>query len=384
MKLIYLDNNATTKPAPDVVKEMNIFLEDKWGNPSSMYTFGGNVTQNIENSRKSVADLIRANPKEIVFTGCGTESDNTALYSALKTNPTKRHIVTSTVEHPAVIQFAQRFEKEGYEVTYIPVDSNGELDPKDVEKSIRPDTAIVSIMWANNENGVIFPIEEIANICKSKNVLFHTDAVQAAGKIPIDVSKIPINFLSISAHKLHGPKGVGALYIQKDTKFEPVITGGHQEKGRRAGTENVASIVGFGKACELAMEKTDHELNEIKNLRDRLESEIANTIPNTIFNSQNANRLSNTSSISFQGIEGEAILLMMNEDNICASTGSACSSGSLEPSHVLLAMGISKQDAHGTIRFSLSRYTTDKDINYLIEKMPPIIKRLREMSPIQI
>ena len=380
-KVIYVDNNATTKVAPEVFEAMLPYFKEDYGNPSSMHTFGGKVDRNIKEARTSVASLLGAAPEEIVFTSSGTESDNTAIWAAIQSNPDKKHIITSRVEHPAVKNLFEYLSKNGYRVTFIPVDSKGRLDMDYLYENLTDNTAIVTIMWANNESGVIFPIEKISQIVKERGAVFHTDAVQAVGKIPIDLNKIDVDMLSLSGHKLHGPKGVGALYIRKGTKFSPFLIGGHQESGRRGGTENVASVVGLGKASELAADYMEEENTRVKQLRNKLESEMLKQIPNTIINGDRENRLPNTTNVSFEYVEGESILLMMDELGICASSGSACTSGSLEPSHVLRAMGVPFTAAHGSIRFSLSIYNTEEEIDFIIEKLPPIIKRLREMSP---
>lgn len=380
-KVIYVDNNATTKVAPEVFEAMLPYFKEDYGNPSSMHTFGGKVDRNIKEARTSVASLLGAAPEEIVFTCSGTESDNTAIWAAIQSNPDKKHIITSRVEHPAVKNLFEYLSKNGYRVTFIPVDSKGRLDMDYLYRNLTDNTAIVTIMWANNESGVIFPIEKISQIVKERGAVFHTDAVQAVGKIPIDLNKIDVDMLSLSGHKLHGPKGVGALYVRKGTKFSPFLIGGHQESGRRGGTENVASIVGLGKASELAADYMEEENTRVKQLRNKLESEMLKQIPNTIINGDRENRLPNTTNVSFEYVEGESILLMMDELGICASSGSACTSGSLEPSHVLRAMGVPFTAAHGSIRFSLSIYNTEEEIDFIIEKLPPIIKRLREMSP---
>ncbi|MDH3344656.1 MAG: cysteine desulfurase NifS, partial [Desulfobacteraceae bacterium] len=318
---------------------------------------------------------------EIIFTSCGTESDSTAIRAAILSNSDKKHILTSRVEHPAVKNHYEYLSKNGYRVTFVPVDRKGRLDLDYLYKNLSDDTALVSIMWANNESGVIFPIEEISRVVREKGIVFHTDAVQAVGKFPIDLKTIDVDMLSLSGHKLHGPKGVGALYVRRGTKYTPFIIGGHQEKGRRGGTENVASIIGLGKAAELAAAHLSDNNNQIKQLRDKLENEILKRVPNTIINGDRNNRLPNTTSIAFEYVEGESILLMMDEFGICASSGSACTSGSLEPSHVLRAMGVPFTAAHGSVRFSLSKYNTEEEIGFIIEKLPPIIERLRELSP---
>lgn len=381
MSVIYLDNNATTQVAEEVLEAMLPYFREYYGNPSSMHTFGGQVGQKIRAAREQVALLIGAMPEEIIFTSCGTESDNSAIRSALATQPDKKHILTSRVEHPAVRALCAHLATQGYRITELPVDKNGVLDLENLEKSMTQDTAIVSLMWGNNETGVIFPVEEAAAMAHEKGILFHTDAVQAAGKIPINLKKNVIDMLSISGHKLHAPKGVGVLYIRRGTKFSPFLIGGHQEKERRGGTENSPSIIGLGKACELAAKNMDKENTKVKKLRDKLEGELLKRIPQSRVNGNTANRLPNTTNISFEYVEGEAILLLMNELGICASSGSACTSGSLQPSHVLRAMGVPFTMAHGSVRFSLSIYNTEKEIDFVIERMPPIIERLRGMSP---
>jgi cysteine desulfurase len=381
MKTVYVDNNATTRVDDAVLNEMLPYFSDFYGNPSSMHTFGGQVGHDIRKARQKVAAMIHAEPEEIVFTSCGTESDNTAIMSVINAAPQKKHIITTRVEHPAVKNMAEYLTKKGIRATFVPVDRQGKLDLDYLADSLTDDTAVVSVMWANNETGVIFPIQEIADILKEKDIVFHTDAVQAIGKVPVDVRKVNVDMLSLSGHKIHAPKGVGALYIRRGTRFSPFMIGGHQEAGRRGGTENVASIVGLGKACELAMHHLEDENIHVKKLRDRLEAEILKCIPRSLVNGDIKNRLPGTTNISFEYVEGEAILLMLNEHGICASSGSACTSGSLEPSHVLRAMGVPYTAVHGSIRFSLSRYNTDDDIGYILERIPGIIKRLRNMSP---
>ncbi len=381
MNVIYVDNNATTQVSPEVLEEMLPYFNEFYGNPSSMHTFGGKVEYKLTEARTRIASLLGASPEEIILTSCGTESDSTAIRAAILSNPDKKHILTSRVEHPAVKNHYEYLSKNGYRVTFVPVDRQGRLDLDYLYKNLSDNTALVSIMWANNESGVIFPIEEISKITKEKGIVFHTDAVQAVGKIPIDLKTIDIDMLSLSGHKLHGPKGVGALYVRRGTKYTPFIIGGHQEKGRRGGTENVASIIGLGKSAELAAAHLSDKNNQVKQLRDKLETEILKRVPNTIINGDRNNRLPNTTSIAFEYVEGESILLMMDEFGICASSGSACTSGSLEPSHVLRAMGVPFTAAHGSVRFSLSKYNTEEEIDFIIEKLPPIIKRLRELSP---
>ncbi len=379
--VIYMDNNATTRVAPEVLEEMLPFYSEYYGNPSSMHTFGGRVGKYITAAREKLAGLIGALPEEIVFTSCGTESDSTAIRAAVGANPDKKHIVTTRVEHPAVKNLCEHLSRHGYRVTYVPVDRKGRLDLDFLYDSLTPDTAVVSIMWANNETGTLFPVEEISRYVKEQGIVFHTDAVQAVGKTSINLKTSSVDMLSLSGHKLHGPKGVGALYVRRGTKFLPFLLGGHQEGGRRAGTENVASIVGLGRACELAAEHFEKDYEKVGNLRDRLEAGIMERIPHALLNGDPEHRLPNTTSISFEYIEGESILLMMDALGICASSGSACTSGSLEPSHVLRAMGVPFTAAHGSIRFSLSRYNTEEEVDFVIEKLPAIIERLRAMSP---
>ena len=382
MNVIYVDNNATTMVAPEVLDAMMPYFSNYYGNPSSMHTFGGEVAGEIEKARSNVANLIGAQPHEIVFTSCGTESDGTAIRAAIESYPDKKHIVTSRVEHPAIKNLYEVLAKKGYRATFVPVDNSGRLDIDYLYDSLSDDTAIVSLMWGNNETGVLFPIEEISKEVKSRGILFHTDAVQAVGKIPINITETGVDMLSLSGHKFHSPKGIGALYIRKGTRFSPFMVGGHQEKGRRGGTENTASIVGLGKAAELATAHLgDNGYDRISRLRDKLEQTLLTTVPNAMINGDPTNRLPNTTSVAFEYVEGEAILLMMNEHGICASSGSACTSGSLEPSHVLRAMGVPFTAAHGSIRFSLSRYNTEEEIDIILEKLPPIIARLRELSP---
>jgi len=381
MSILYFDNNATTQVAPEVLDAMLPFFREYYGNPSSMHSFGGQLYRKIEEARTKVASLIGAEPEEIVFTSCGTEGDNTAIMSALETNITKRHIITTQVEHPAVLNFCKHLARKGYRITYLPVDSKGRLDKESFFRTISEDTAVISIMLANNETGVIFPIEEIGQMAKEKEVVFHTDAIQAVGKIPIRVKDLPVDMLTLSGHKLHAPKGIGALYVRKGSFFYPYIIGGHQERGRRAGTENVAFIVGFGKACELAEKSLKEDMKYIQCLRDKLESGLLKNCSDAVVNGDVGNRLPNTSNISFEYVEGEAILLRLNEYGICASSGSACTSGSLEPSHVLRAMGVRNTAIHGSIRFSLSRYNQEKEVDALIEVVPKIVKELRVISP---
>ena len=381
MRTIYVDNNATTQVAPEVFEAMTPFLQDVYGNPSSMHFKGGEAQEAMADAREKVADAVGASPDEIVFTSCGTESDNTAILGTLESHPEKRHIISTRVEHPAVWTLCKHIEKKGYRVTMLSVDREGRLDLDELRATISDDTALVSIMYANNETGVIFPIEEISQIVKSRAIPFHTDAVQAVGKIPLDMKKSTVDILSCSGHKLHAPKGIGVLYIRKGTKFSPFLIGGHQERGRRGGTENIPYIVGLGKACELAARHLEEENNRVLSLRDKLEGGLLEKIPDTLVNGDREHRLPNTVSVSFEYVEGESILLMLSNLGICASSGSACTSGSLEPSHVLRAMGIPFTAAHGSVRFSLSIYNTEEDIDYILEQLPPIIERLREISP---
>jgi cysteine desulfurase len=380
-KTVYLDNNSTTQVVPEVLEEMLPFFHERYGNPSSMHSFGGRDKRAIDKAREKVAHLIGAQPDEIVFTSCGTESDNAAVMGTLDRYPDKKHFVTTRVEHPAIWNLCPYLRSKGYRTTELSVDRKGRLDLDELRSSLSEDTAIVSIMYANNETGTVFPIERIGEIVKAKGIPFHTDAVQAVGKIPLDMSRQPVDTLSLSGHKLHAPKGIGVLYVRRGTKFSPLMKGGHQEKGRRGGTENVPYIVGLGKAAELAVAHLGEENTRVRALRDRMEKSILESIPNTIVNGDVENRLPNTSSVCFEYVEGESILMMLDEFGICASSGSACTSGSLEPSHVLRAMGVPFTAAHGSIRLSLSIYSTDEDIDCLLRHMPPIIDKLRAISP---
>ncbi|MDD2854596.1 MAG: cysteine desulfurase NifS [Desulfuromonadaceae bacterium] len=360
---------------------MRPYFCELYGNPSSMHFFGGQVQSKVNEVRERVAALLGSQPDEIIFTACGTESDNAAIRSALEVFPERHHIITSRVEHPAVLTQCRNLRQKGYRVTEIGVDATGQLDMDELKNSVDDDTAIVSLMWANNETGVIFPVQEAAELVKSKGALFHSDAVQAIGKIPINMAESQIDMLSLSGHKLHAPKGIGALYVRRGTPFRPFMVGGHQEKSRRAGTENAAAIVALGKACELAGQSMNLENTVVKDQRDRLQNALMTAVPHARINGGGAERLPNTTSIAFEFVEGEAILLLLSEFGICASSGSACTSGSLEPSHVLRAMGVPFTCAHGSIRFSLSRFTTDAEIDTVIREMPPIIAKLRQMSP---
>src|SRR6267142_5616416 len=373
----YFDNNATTRVAPEVIDAMLPFLREYWGNPSSAYHFGHRLTKDVEEARAKIAAFINADPREIVFTSCGTESNNSAIHSALVTHPEKRHVLTTSVEHSANIKFCDYLQKQGYAITLLPVESDGSLDLHLLEQSIRPDTAIVSVMWANNETGVMFPIEEVAAICGSKGTVCHTDAVQTPGKVKIDVKDLGADFLSLSAHKLHAPKGIGLLYVKRRTKYHPYVIGGGQERGRRGGTENVANIAAFGRAAELALESPGDEKTRIRALRDKLEGGILSKIPGASRNGAKEPRLPNTSNIAFDSVEAEGILMLLDQADICVSSGSACTTGSLDPSHVLMAMGSSVARARGSIRFSLGRYNTESEVDYLLLHLPAIIGKLR-------
>jgi len=386
--VIYLDNNATTRVAPEVLEAMLPFFCERYGNPSSIHRFGGSVAPEIEEARRQVAQLLGAHYRdrddcasEIVFTSCGSEGDNSCIKAALAANPERRRIVSSAVEHPGVLSCLKNWERRGYEVVLLPVDGKGQLDLGVLERAVDENTALVSLMWANNETGTIFPIREACRIAHAAGALFHTDAVQAAGKEPIDVDDLGVDYLSISGHKLHAPKGVGALFARRGIPFEPLIYGGHQERMRRGGTENVASCIGLGEACRIAGAALAAERKELARLRDKLEAGVLAGIPEVHVNGDLERRLPNTSSISFKYIEGESILMYLDMHHICASSGSACTTGSLEPSHVLKAMGVPYSSAHGTIRFSLSKYNTDADIDKVVEVLPPIVARLREISP---
>lgn len=380
MTVIYLDNNATTRVAPEVIDAMLPYLRDYYGNPSSMHSFGGQVAQAVRDARSHVAQLIGAEDTEIVFTSCGSEGNNTAIHAALAAQPNKRHIVTTEVEHPAILNVCKHLEKKGYTVTYLSVDRQGQLDLMELEAAMTGGTALVTTMYANNETGVIFPVEQVGAIAKDYGATFHVDAVQAVGKVPINLNNSTIDLLTLSGHKLHAPKGIGALYVRRGFKFRPFLLGGHQERGRRAGTENVPGLIALGKAAELATQDLAN-VGQEKLLRNRLERGLLDQIPDTFVNGHPIHRLPNTTNIGFKYIEGEAILFLLNQYGICASSGSACTSGSLEPSHVLRAMGLPYSILHGSIRFSLSRYTTSEDVDVVLEAMPAIVERLRAMSP---
>jgi len=381
MTVIYLDNNATTRVADEVAEAMRPYFTERYGNPSSMHTFGGEVAHAVEGAREHAAALLNCSPDEILFTSCGTESDNTAIHSTLEAYPEKRHTITTRVEHPAVRVTCRYFQSRGYRLTELPVDGKGRLNLEQLRNALSDDTAIVSVMHANNETGVVFPIDEIAQIVKAHGAILHCDAVQSVGKIPLDLSKTPIDLLAVSGHKLHAPKGVGILYVRRGTRLPAFIKGGHQEHGKRGGTENVPYIVGLGEACRLAAEHVEEENTRVRALRDRLARGLLSSCLDASLNGDLDDLLPNTVNVSFEYVEGEAILLHLDAHGICASSGSACTSGSLEPSHVLRAMGVPFTRAHGSIRFSLSRYTTDEEIDAVLEVMPPIIERLRALSP---
>lgn len=384
--IVYLDNNATTKVDERVLEAMMPYFKEEYANPSSMYNFSKKSSDAIKEARVQIRDFVNAkDEKEIIFTSCGSESANTAIRGVLNYNKNKKHIITTKVEHPAVLNTYKAMEKRGYKVDYIGVNSNGELNLEELESAVNEDTALVSVMWANNETGVIYPIKKISELIKSKNkdTKLFVDAVQVAGKIPIDVQDCGVDLLGISGHKFHAPKGIGALYVNSKTMITPLIIGGHQERGKRAGTENTPYIVGMGKAAQLAQEGLDYEITEVKRLRDKLESNIVNKIYNARLNTGAAERVPNTTNIGFEYIEGELILLHLSDLGICASSGSACTSGSLEPSHVLRAMNVPFTAIHGSIRWSLSRFTTEKEIDYVIEKLPGIIEKVTSISPYQ-
>lgn len=376
-QIVYLDNNATTQLDPAVLEEMVPFLTKFYGNPSGGYQFGAQVRSAIDLARERVAALLGCEPTEIVFTSCGTESNNAAINSAVQSDPARRHIVTTAVEHSAVLRHCQALEKEGCAVTFLGVDTEGNLDLEELERAIRPDTAIVSVMWANNETGVMFPVEEIAEIARRKGIFFHTDAVQAVGKIPIRLRDSAINFLSLSAHKLHGPKGVGVLYINHNSRFQPSQIGGGQEDGRRAGTENVASIAALGKAAECAAAAMEDEHARVRAMRDRFEEAVREKVSDVSINGNVKERLPNTSSVSFAGVESGAVLLMLDRHSICCSAGSACRTGSGEASHVLRAMNRNDESARGSLRFSFGRFNSEADVDRAIEIVPKVIARLR-------
>ncbi|MBV9492035.1 MAG: cysteine desulfurase NifS [Verrucomicrobia bacterium] len=378
--MIYFDNNATTKVDPKVLEAMLPFLQEQYGNPSSVYQLGKAAAQAVGRARAQVAGLLGCEPSEILFTSCGTESDNTAIAAALTADPDRKHLVTSKVEHSAIVKHAEALARRGYEITWLNVNQDGVIDPAELERAIRPDTALVSLMWANNETGVLFPIAEIAEICRQKRTPFHTDAVQAVGKIPIDLSKRPIQFLSLSGHKLHAPKGVGALYVNRGARFFPFLLGGGQEGKRRGGTENTASIVALGAAAELTARYLEEENTTVRQLRDQLEEGLLNAIPGIAVNGHREQRLPNTSNLAIEGIDSETMLLVLDQRGICCSAGSACTSGALEPSHVLKAMGFSTERARASLRFSLSRFNTAAEVAEALRVIPREVAKVRALS----
>jgi cysteine desulfurase len=378
---VYFDNNATTRVLPEVAEVMLPFLTEYYGNPSSIHRFGSQVGQKVAEARAQVAALMdAADPVEVMFTSCGTEGDNAAIRGMLEARSEKRHIVTTQVEHPAVLGLCEHLEKKGYRVTWLGVDQDGALDLEELRAALSDDTALVSIMWANNETGVIFPIAEIGAIVRSKGIPLHVDAVQAAGKLALNVKDLPIDLLTISGHKFHAPKGVGALYVRRGIPFPPFMIGGHQERNRRAGTENVAAIIGMGKAAEVALGRLTEDATRVKKLRDQLETSLLDSCPDSRVNGQRKNRLPNTLNISFRYLEGESILVLLDQQEICASTGSACTAGSSEPSHVLRAMKVPADWLQGAVRFSLSRFNTEAEVYYVNQKAPPIVQRLLGLS----
>ncbi|HEV8422494.1 MAG TPA: cysteine desulfurase NifS [Chthoniobacterales bacterium] len=378
-EVIYLDNNSSTRIDPAVLDEMMPFLTSRYGNPSGSHRFGAKVKEATEQAHERVANLLGCQPNEIVFTSGGTESDNTALHSALQMSPERRHVVTTAVEHNAVLNYCEAAGRHGFQVTTVPVDEQGHLDLGELERAIRPETAVVSVMWANNETGVIYPIEEIAEMCRAKGVFFHTDAVQAVGKMSIDLSRLPIHFLSLSGHKLHASKGVGALYVNSKARFQPMMIGGPQEGGRRAGTDNVASIVGLGKAAALAAETLAEENTRVRNLRDRFESTLLAELENVSVNGDRNHRLPNTSNLAFNGTDAQAILVKLDQEGVCCSLGSSCTTGSVQPSHVLRAMHMPNERARSSIRFSFGRYNTEEELERVLEIIPRIVRKLRAL-----
>ncbi len=378
--IIYLDNNSSTRIDPAVLEEMMPFLTENYGNPSGSHRFGAAVKQATNLAHERVAALLGCEPNEVVFTSGGTESDNTALHSALQMSPERRHLVTTSVEHNAVLNYCQELGRCGCEVTIVPVDEQGHLDLDELERAIRPDTAVVSVMWANNETGVIYPLEKISAICRAKGVFFHTDAVQAVGKMPIDLRKLPVHFLSLSGHKLHAAKGVGALYVNRNSRFQPLIVGGPQEGGRRAGTDNVPSIVGLGKAAELAGATLEEENTRVRALRDRFESTLLTELEEVMVNGDPAGRLPNTSNLAFTGVDAQAILLKLDQAGVCCSLGSSCTTGAVAPSHVLRAMHLSDERARSSLRFSFGRYNTEEELDQVLEIIPRTVRKLGQLS----
>ena len=378
--MIYLDNNSSTQIDPAVLEEMMPFLTSCYGNPSSPHRFGAQVKEAIKLAHERVAALLGCQPNEIVFTSGGTESDNSALHSALQMSPNRRHIVTTAVEHNAVLNYCEAVIRRGCEVTVVGVDSEGHLDLTELEQAIRPDTAVVSVMWANNETGVIFPLAEIAEICRGKGVLFHTDAVQVVAKLPINLAELPVHFLSLSGHKLHAPKGVGALYVHRRARFHPLIVGGPQENGRRAGTDNVASVVGLGKAADLAAASLEEENLRVRALRDRFESTLLEEVADVAVNGDKNARLPNTSNLAFAGLEAQAVLIKLDQEEICCSLGSSCTTGSVQPSHVLRALHLTNEEARSSLRFSFGRYNTEAEVDRALEVIPRTVRKLRQLS----
>lgn len=378
-EIIYLDNNSSTRVDPEVLEEMMPFLTSRYGNPSGSHRFGTRVKEATNLAHERVAAMLGCEPNEVVFTSCGTESDNAAIHSALQMSPDRRHIVTTSVEHNAVLNYCEAVVRRGSQVTVVPVDEQGHLDAEEVEASIRPETAVVSVMWANNETGVIYSIEKIAAICRAKGVFFHTDAVQAVGKMPINLARLPIHFLSLSGHKLHAPKGVGALYLNKRARFQPLIVGGPQEGGRRAGTDNVASIVGLGKAAELAVKTLEEENSRVRALRDRFEKTLLAELEDVQVNGDPRARLPNTSNLAFTGVDAQAVLLKLDQEGICCSLGSSCTTGAIQPSHVLRAMHFSNERARSSLRFSFGRFNTEAELDKVLDVLPRIVRKLRQL-----
>jgi cysteine desulfurase len=379
-EIIYLDNNSSTRIDPAVLEEMMPFLTTRYGNPSSAHRFGAHIKDATKLAHERMAALLGCEPNEIVFTSGGTESDNTALHSALQMTPERRHVVTTSVEHNAVLNYCDAVVRRGCEVTVLPVDGDGHLDLAELERAIRPDTAVVSVMWANNETGVIFPLEEIARICRAKRVVFHTDAVQAVGKMPIDLGRQSIQFLSLSGHKLHAAKGVGALYVNRNSRFHPMVIGGPQENGRRAGTDNVAAIVGLGKAAELAASTLEEENSRVRALRDRFESSLLEELDDVLINGDRQTRLPNTSNLAFTGVDAQAILIKLDQEGICCSLGSSCTTGAVQPSHVLRALHFPNERARSSLRFSFGRFNTEAELDRVLEILPRTIRQLRQLS----
>jgi cysteine desulfurase len=378
-EIIYLDNNSSTRVDPEVLEEMMPFLTSRYGNPSGSHRFGTRVKEATNLAHERVAAMLGCEPNEVVFTSCGTESDNAAIHSALQMSPDRRHIVTTSVEHNAVLNYCEAVVRRGSQVTVVPVDEQGHLDAEEVEAAIRPETAVVSVMWANNETGVIYSIEKIAAICRAKGVFFHTDAVQAVGKMPINLARLPIHFLSLSGHKLHAPKGVGALYLNKRARFQPLIVGGPQEGGRRAGTDNVASIVGLGKAAELAIKTLEEENSRVRALRDRFEKTLLAELEDVQVNGDPRARLPNTSNLAFTGVDAQAVLLKLDQEGICCSLGSSCTTGAIQPSHVLRAMHFSNERARSSLRFSFGRFNTEAELDKVLDVLPRIVRKLRQL-----